>query len=157
MRGRPGCARSLSCWLSPDDLAASSLRARARAQASAPRSIRVGAARNFASGPSSNPSSTPASSGGPQAPAEYCASLVQRLDPEAWLTSYFWPRREREWFMAWRAFNVSCFASCANHTRSFNLGSAAFLSARGLCSKERQNGLDVVRRKRRVGSADRTS
>ena len=51
--------------------------------------------------------SSPAASGGPQAPAQYCASLVQRLDPDAWLTSYFWPSREKEWFLAWRAFNVS--------------------------------------------------
>lgn len=50
---------------------------------------------------------TPSSSGGPQAPADYCASLVKRLDPEAWLTSYFWSRREKEWFLAWRAYNVS--------------------------------------------------
>ena len=45
-------------------------------------------------------------SGGPQDPLAYCSSLVQRLDPEAWLTSYFWKGRERAWFLAWRAFNV---------------------------------------------------
>ncbi|ORX40804.1 Squalene/phytoene synthase-domain-containing protein [Kockovaella imperatae] len=45
-------------------------------------------------------------SGGPQAPSEYCASLVRKLDPEAWLCSYFWPRRERSWWLAWRAFNI---------------------------------------------------
>ena len=45
-------------------------------------------------------------SGGPQAPADYCASLVRRLDPEAWLCSYFWPQKERAWWLAWRAFNV---------------------------------------------------
>ncbi|OCF35922.1 hypothetical protein I316_02417 [Kwoniella heveanensis BCC8398] len=64
-------------------------------------------------GPSSGPASPskatrapPSSAGGPQAPLEYCSSLVQRLDPEAWLTSYFWPKRERSWFLAWRAFNL---------------------------------------------------
>ena len=60
--------------------------------------------RTYASKPPLNVS---VSSGGPQAPAEYCADLVKRLDPDAWLTSYFWPRREREWYLAWRAFNVS--------------------------------------------------
>lgn len=58
--------------------------------------------------PSSSKGPTP-SAGGPQAPLEYCASLVQRLDPEAWLCSYFWPKRERAWFLAWRAFNVSIY------------------------------------------------
>lgn len=29
------------------------------------------------------------------------------MDPEAWLCSYFWPKRERAWWLAWRAFNVS--------------------------------------------------
>jgi hypothetical protein len=47
------------------------------------------------------------SAGGPQDPLAYCSSLVQRLDPEAYLTSYFWGKRERAWFLAWRAFNVS--------------------------------------------------
>ena len=47
-----------------------------------------------------------AASGGPTAPAEYCASLVKKLDRDAWLTSYFWPKRERDWYLAWRAFNV---------------------------------------------------
>lgn len=47
------------------------------------------------------------SAGGPQDPLAYCSSLVRRLDPEAYLTSYFWGRRERAWFLAWRAFNVS--------------------------------------------------
>jgi len=46
------------------------------------------------------------SAGGPQDPLAYCSSLVQRLDPEAYLTSYFWGKRERAWFLAWRAFNV---------------------------------------------------
>lgn len=66
-------------------------------------------ATNTPSGPSATggtATSSPAASGGPQAPAQYCASLVQRLDPDAWLTSYFWPRREKEWFLAWRAFNL---------------------------------------------------
>ncbi|WWC65335.1 uncharacterized protein I303_107953 [Kwoniella dejecticola CBS 10117] len=44
--------------------------------------------------------------GGPQAPLEYCSALVKRLDPEAWLCSYFWPKRERGWFLAYRAFNL---------------------------------------------------
>ncbi|WVW80589.1 hypothetical protein I302_102575 [Kwoniella bestiolae CBS 10118] len=48
----------------------------------------------------------PSTQGGPQAPLEYCSSLVQRLDPEAWLCSYFWPGRERSWYLAWRAFNL---------------------------------------------------
>ncbi|WVQ86234.1 hypothetical protein IAT38_008402 [Cryptococcus sp. DSM 104549] len=71
--------------------------------------------RAYASTPS--PASTPkpaqkpalntaTASGGPQAPLEYCSSLVQRLDPEAWLCSYFWPRKERAWWLAWRAFNL---------------------------------------------------
>ncbi|KAK1923187.1 isoprenoid synthase domain-containing protein [Papiliotrema laurentii] len=47
-----------------------------------------------------------AASGGPTAPAEYCASLVKKLDRDAWLTSYFWPKRERDWYLAWRAFNL---------------------------------------------------
>ncbi|WWC72723.1 uncharacterized protein I206_106687 [Kwoniella pini CBS 10737] len=59
---------------------------------------------------SSSSSSTnlqiPSTQGGPQAPLEYCSSLVQRLDPEAWLCSYFWPKRERSWFLAYRAFNI---------------------------------------------------
>ncbi|KAL7422940.1 hypothetical protein Q5752_002238 [Cryptotrichosporon argae] len=52
------------------------------------------------------PSLNVPASGGPQAPDEYCAALVRRLDPEAWLCSYFWPRRERAWWLAWRAFNL---------------------------------------------------
>ncbi|WVR08720.1 hypothetical protein IAU60_005778 [Kwoniella sp. DSM 27419] len=65
--------------------------------------------RPFAS--SSRSSSTPPppsiqTAGGPQAPLQYCSALVQRLDPEAWLCSYFWPARERSWFLAWRAFNL---------------------------------------------------
>ena len=50
-------------------------------------------------------------SGGPQDPLAYCSSLVQRLDPEAWLTSYFWKGRERAWYLAWRAFNVCLISS----------------------------------------------
>ncbi|KAK4688755.1 NADH dehydrogenase [ubiquinone] 1 alpha subcomplex assembly factor 6, partial [Tremellales sp. Uapishka_1] len=46
------------------------------------------------------------STGGPQAPLEYCSSLVRRLDPDAWLCSYFWPKKERSWWLAWRAFNL---------------------------------------------------
>lgn len=53
------------------------------------------------------PINSPVSAGGPGENAAYCASLVRRLDPDAWLTSYFWPRREREWWLAIRAFNVS--------------------------------------------------
>lgn len=60
--------------------------------------------------PSKPQLNVPSSAGGPQAPLEYCASLVKRLDPDAWLCSYFWPKRERAWFLAWRAFNV-CFPS----------------------------------------------
>ncbi|OCF78972.1 hypothetical protein I204_00916 [Kwoniella mangroviensis CBS 8886] len=57
--------------------------------------------------PSSSASlNIPSTQGGPQAPLEYCSSLVQRLDPEAWLCSYFWPRRERSWYLAYRAFNL---------------------------------------------------
>ncbi|RXK41063.1 hypothetical protein M231_01694 [Tremella mesenterica] len=41
-----------------------------------------------------------------QEPLSYCKNLVQRLDPEAWLCSYFWPEQERKWFLAWRAFNL---------------------------------------------------
>ncbi|WWD20847.1 hypothetical protein CI109_105324 [Kwoniella shandongensis] len=72
-------------------------------------------ARSYASSPyqppppptSAKPSlNIPSSSGGPQAPLEYCSSLVQRLDPEAWLCSYFWPKRERSWWLAYRAFNL---------------------------------------------------
>ncbi|ORY28050.1 Squalene/phytoene synthase-domain-containing protein [Naematelia encephala] len=49
---------------------------------------------------------TATTSGGPTDPLAYCSSLVQRFDHEAYLTSYFWPRRERAWFLAWRAFNI---------------------------------------------------
>ncbi|KAL1412446.1 hypothetical protein Q8F55_000191 [Vanrija albida] len=52
------------------------------------------------------PLNTPTTSGGPQESAAYCASLVQKLDPDAWLCSYFWPRREKEWWLAIRAFNL---------------------------------------------------
>lgn len=52
------------------------------------------------------PLNLPSTAGGPAASAQYCANLVQRLDPDAWLTSYFWPRREREWWFAIRAFNL---------------------------------------------------
>ncbi|WVN89084.1 uncharacterized protein L203_104300 [Cryptococcus depauperatus CBS 7841] len=61
--------------------------------------------KTFASS-SSSTSNTRVSSAGPQAPLEYCSSLVKRLDPEAWLCSYFWPQRERSWWLAWRAFNL---------------------------------------------------
>ncbi|WVF67886.1 hypothetical protein IAT40_002647 [Kwoniella sp. CBS 6097] len=78
-----------------------------------PLSTRTYASTSSSSTSSSSSSASPSpkshvspSSGGPQAPLEYCSSLVQRLDPEAWLTSYFWPRRERSWFLAWRAFNL---------------------------------------------------
>jgi hypothetical protein len=64
-------------------------------------------ARTYLTSPTKPSANTHITSGGPQAPAEYCSSLVQRLDPEAWLCSYFWPRRERAWSLAWRAFNVS--------------------------------------------------
>ncbi|WRT70852.1 uncharacterized protein IL334_007851 [Kwoniella shivajii] len=70
-------------------------------------------ARNYATTSTSTSASTsrtslnvPSTAGGPQAPLEYCSSLVQRLDPEAWLCSYFWPKRERSWYLAWRAFNL---------------------------------------------------
>lgn len=53
------------------------------------------------------PLNSPVGAGGPGQNTAYCASLVQRLDPDAWLTSYFWPKREREWWLAIRAFNVS--------------------------------------------------
>ena len=46
-------------------------------------------------------------SGGPESPAEYCAALVKKLDPEAWLCSYFWPKDVRSAWLGWRAFNVS--------------------------------------------------
>lgn len=66
---------------------------------------------------SSKPSlNVPTTSGGPQDPLAYCSSLVQRLDPESWLCSYFWPRREKAWYLAWRAFNASS-ASCARSKR----------------------------------------
>jgi hypothetical protein len=68
---------------------------------------------------SSKPALNIPTTGGPQAPLEYCSSLVQRLDPEAWLCSYFWPRRERAWWLAWRAFNVcrSCSPRCDREGR----------------------------------------
>jgi NADH dehydrogenase [ubiquinone] 1 alpha subcomplex assembly factor 6 len=47
------------------------------------------------------------SSGGPESPTEYCAALVRKLDPEAWLCSYFWPKDARAAWLGWRAFNVS--------------------------------------------------
>lgn len=76
----------------------------ARTRMAAPR---VSWRRHYASSSSAKPSlNIPSTSGGPQAPQDYCASLVKRLDPEAWLCSYFWPRRERNWWLAWRAFNV---------------------------------------------------
>lgn len=53
------------------------------------------------------PLNVPTTQGGPSDAAAYCASLVQRLDPDAWLQSYFWPRREKAWWLAIRAFNVS--------------------------------------------------
>ncbi|TXT06214.1 uncharacterized protein COLE_05545 [Cutaneotrichosporon oleaginosum] len=56
------------------------------------------------------PLNAPVGAGGPGDNAAYCASLVQRLDPDAWLTSYFWPRREREWWLAMRAFNPAIAA-----------------------------------------------
>ncbi|ODN92083.1 hypothetical protein L198_05755 [Cryptococcus wingfieldii CBS 7118] len=65
--------------------------------------------RSFASQPTPSPlnSNTAASPpGGPQAPLEYCSALVKKLDPEAWLCSYFWPGKERAWWLAWRAFNL---------------------------------------------------
>ena len=53
-------------------------------------------------------------------PSEYCTDLVQRLDPDAWLTAHFWPEHVvkpqglggdgvsvREMWLAMRAFNVS--------------------------------------------------
>ncbi|BEJ11642.1 hypothetical protein CspHIS471_0201020 [Cutaneotrichosporon sp. HIS471] len=52
------------------------------------------------------PLNSPVAAGGPGENAAYCASLVQRLDPDAWLTSYFWPKRERDWWLAIRAFNL---------------------------------------------------
>ncbi|ADV25501.1 hypothetical protein I315_04610 [Cryptococcus gattii Ru294] len=66
----------------------------------------AGCMRTYAS--NSNPAATsaPTISGGPQAPLEYCSSLVQKMDPEAWLCSYFWPKREKAWWLAWRAFNL---------------------------------------------------
>lgn len=56
---------------------------------------------------SGTPLNVPTTQGGPSEAAAYCASLVQRLDPDAWLQSYFWPRREKAWWLAIRAFNVS--------------------------------------------------
>ncbi|KAI9633401.1 isoprenoid synthase domain-containing protein [Dioszegia hungarica] len=82
----------------------------ARVNASRPQArCPISASRTYASTSSvgSKPQlNVPTSAGGPQAPLEYCSSLVQRLDPEAWLCSYFWPKRERAWFLAWRAFNL---------------------------------------------------
>lgn len=56
---------------------------------------------------SGTPLNVPTTQGGPSDADAYCASLVQRLDPDAWLQSYFWPRREKAWWLAIRAFNVS--------------------------------------------------
>ncbi|TXT05960.1 hypothetical protein VHUM_03721 [Vanrija humicola] len=56
------------------------------------------------------PLNAPTTSGGPHESAAYCASLVQKLDPDAWLCSYFWPRREKEWWLAIRAFNPAIAA-----------------------------------------------
>ncbi len=64
-------------------------------------------ARRYATSPGQLPINKSDTAGGPQAATEYCAALVKKLDPEAWLCSYFWPRREREWWLGWRAFNVS--------------------------------------------------
>lgn len=36
------------------------------------------------------------------------------MDPEAWLCSYFWPRREKAWWLAWRAFNLELHSISAN-------------------------------------------
>lgn len=68
-----------------------------------PSAVRSASSRSSPTKPSLNVGSA---SGGPQDPLAYCSSLVQRLDPEAWLTSYFWKGRERAWYLAWRAFNV---------------------------------------------------
>lgn len=71
-------------------------------------SVRQASSRSSPTKPSLNVGSA---SGGPQDPLAYCSSLVQRLDPEAWLTSYFWKGRERAWYLAWRAFNVGFLIS----------------------------------------------
>lgn len=70
------------------------------------------------------PLNAPTAAGGPGQNAAYCASLVQRLDPDAWLTSYFWPKREREWWLAIRAFNVSFPAPRACERRGIHRAAA---------------------------------
>lgn len=71
-----------------------------------PALIRNASSRSQSPSPTKPSLNVGSASGGPQDPLAYCSSLVQRLDPEAWLTSYFWKGRERAWFLAWRAFNV---------------------------------------------------
>jgi len=102
------CTQQLSMsFLNPSNFASSSRSAlrclvRPTPVPAALRSVRSASSRSPTK-PSLNVASA---SGGPQDPLAYCSSLVQRLDPEAWLTSYFWKGRERAWFLAWRAFNV---------------------------------------------------
>lgn len=61
----------------------------------------------------SRSSPPPSLQGGSSSPSVYCRSLVQRLDNDAFLTSYFWPAgRKKDAFFAVRALNVSS-------TRSF--------------------------------------
>ncbi|KAL7412262.1 isoprenoid synthase domain-containing protein [Mrakia frigida] len=52
-------------------------------------------------------SNLPPIQGGSSSPSLYCRSLVQRLDHDAFLTSYFWPAgRKKDAFFALRAFNI---------------------------------------------------
>jgi hypothetical protein len=73
--------------------------------------LRNASSQNRSTSPTKPSLNVASASGGPQDPLAYCSSLVQRLDPEAWLTSYFWKGRERSWFLAWRAFNVCLVSS----------------------------------------------
>jgi len=58
---------------------------------------------------------------GSKTSAEYCKDLVRRLDRDAFLTSYFYPRNLQQTYFAVRAFNIET-ATVKDQVSNFALG-----------------------------------